>query len=82
MNFPLNPSPPAFKLGRHEEALVELERAFALLDDQEVAAHVIEVLAMLERDDEALAILTAAEEKDPDSEMLEDVRTRLFPAAP
>lgn len=71
-----------FKLGRHEEALVELERAFALLDDQEVAAHVIEVLAMLERDDEALAILTAAEEKDPDSEMLEDVRTRLFPAAP
>ena len=68
-----------FKLGRHEEALVELQRAYEGFDDHEVAAHIVEVLVALERRDEALEFLQAAEEKTPDSELLEDVRTRLFP---
>ncbi len=67
-----------FKLGRHEEALVELQRAYDAYDDHEVAAHIVEVLVALERRDEALTFLEAAEEKTPDSKLLKDVRTRLF----
>ncbi len=67
-----------YKLGRHEEALVELERAYALFDDAEVAAHIVEVLAVLGRRDEALERLEQAETKQPDSEFLEDVRERFF----
>lgn len=66
------------KLGRHEEALVHLERAYAKLDDPEVAAHIVEVLATLERRDEALERLLAAERKNPDNALLEDVRERVF----
>lgn len=66
------------KLGRHEEALVELERAYALFDDAEVAAHVVEVLVMLNRREEALERLEQAEAKQPDSEFLKDVRERFF----
>ena len=67
-----------FKLGRHEEALVELQRAYDKYDDHEVAAHIVEVLDALDRRDEALAFLEQAEEKTPDSTLLNDVRTRLF----
>jgi len=68
------------KLGRNEEALVELERAYALFDDPEVAAHIVEVLAALDREDEAMEVLVAAEEKTPKSKLLADVRERVFPA--
>ena len=71
-----------FKLGRHEEALVQLQRAHQRLNDQEVAAHVVEVMAVLERRDEALELLLVAEQKDPDSELLKDVRKRYFSEAP
>ena len=67
-----------FKLGRYEEALAELQRAYEAFDDHEVAAHIVEVLVALERRDEALAFLVSAEEKKPDSELLEDVRARLL----
>ena len=67
-----------FKLGRNEEALVELQRAYDKYDDHEVAAHIVEVLEALGRQDEALAFLEQAEEKTPDSKLLKDVRTRLF----
>lgn len=67
------------KLGRHEEALVELERAYERLDDPEVAAHIVEVLAVLAREDEALEFLVAAETKNPESPLLKDVRERVFP---
>lgn len=70
------------KLGQHESALVKLERAYASLEDSEVAAHLVEVLVALERNDEALEILVSAEENDPDNEMLIDVRTRYFPETP
>ena len=71
-----------FKLGHHEEALVELQRAYKRLDDQEVAAHIVEVMAVLDRRDEALETLVAAERKDPDSELLKDVRKRYFSEEP
>ena len=69
-----------YKLGRNEEALVELERAYLLMKDAEVAAHIVEVLAVLERHDEALTVLEEAEERQPDSRFLKDVRERFFPA--
>ncbi len=71
-----------FKLGHHEEALAELQRAYKRLDDQEVAAHLVEVMAVLDRRDEALDTLVAAERKDPDSELLKDVRKRYFSEEP
>ena len=48
----------------------------------EVAAHLVEVLAALERTDEALEVLAEAELKDPESDLLKDVRVRLFPEIP
>ena len=68
-----------FKRGEYEAALVELERAYEKLDDHEVAAHIVEVLVALERPDEALEVLEDAETRHTDSELLQDVRNRLFP---
>jgi len=67
------------RLGRHEEALEELQRAYEGFPDPEVAAHIVEVLVALDRHDEALAFLETAEVDDPDSRHLIDVRERLFP---
>ncbi len=87
----LNPDSPAiidswgwvlYRLGRHEEALVALERAYEGLPDPEIAAHIVEVLAALGRHDEALAFLETSEEKTPDDELLRDVRERVFPGTP
>lgn len=71
-----------YKLGHHEEALQQLNRAYEQLDDHEVAAHIVEVLAELERHDEALEMLESSEKKDPDSELLKNVRARYFTASP
>lgn len=68
-----------FKLGRYEEALVQLERAYEGMQDHEVAAHIVETLDALDRRDEALDFLEKAEGLTPDSHLLEDVRNRLFP---
>jgi tetratricopeptide (TPR) repeat protein len=70
------------KRGEHEEALHYLEKAYAEFPDPEVAAHIVEVLAALDREDEALEFLVTAEERDPDSELLQGVRDRLFPQSP
>ena len=67
-----------FKLGRYEEALVELERAWAGMQDHEVAAHLVETLVALDRREEALERLVAAEAQKPDSELLKAVRERHF----
>ena len=67
-----------FKLGRHEDALVELERAYEGMQDHEVAAHIVETLVALGRRDEAMEWLVKAEEAKPDSPLLKDVRGRLF----
>jgi tetratricopeptide (TPR) repeat protein len=70
-----------FKQGEYEAALAELQRAYEKLDDHEVAAHIVEVLVALERRDEALEMLEDAESRYTDSELLQDVRIRLFPDA-
>lgn len=59
-----------YRLGRHEEALVELRRAWSLLKDAEVAAHVGEVLWMLGRRDEAREFFERAHELDPENRSL------------
>lgn len=71
-----------FKLGRYDEALIELDRAYGELDDHEVAAHIVDVLAALGRDVEALELLQSAESKYPESDLLKDVRERVFPDSP
>ena len=70
-----------FKQGDYEEALVELRRAYEKLDDHEVAAHIVETLVALDRRDEALEVLADAESRHTDSQLLQDVRDRLFPDA-
>ena len=71
-----------YKRGKNEEALHYLEVAYAQFPDPEVAAHLVEVLSALDRKDEALELLLAAEAESPDSELLRDVRERVFPEAP
>ncbi len=71
-----------FKLGRHDAALVELDRAYRKLDDHEVAAHIVDVLGALGRNDEALELLQSAQSRFPDSDLLKDVRERVFPDSP
>jgi len=70
-----------FKQGDYEAALAELRRAYEKLDDHEVAAHIVETLVALERHDEALEVLVDAESRHTDSQLLQDVRDRLFPDA-
>ncbi|HNP36018.1 MAG TPA: tetratricopeptide repeat protein [Woeseiaceae bacterium] len=67
------------KLGRNQDALVELKKAYASFDDPEVAAHIVEVLAALDRDEEAAKMLATAVEKSPESPLLKSVRERLYP---
>ena len=70
------------KRGKHEEALLELQRAYESFDDAEVAAHIVDVLHVLGRNDEALEFLVAAEARETkQSPLLQDVRERLFPEA-
>lgn len=59
-----------YRLGRHAEALVELQRAFTLQKDAEIAAHVAEVLWVLGRREEALRYFEEARQLDPDSRAL------------
>ena len=68
-----------FKLGRYDEAATQLEIAYEKFPDHEVAAHLVEVLVALKRNDEALELLARADIEDPESELLKDARERLFP---
>ena len=68
-----------YRLGENERALEELQRAYALLKDAEVASHIVEVLGSLERLEEALQVLEEAELVNPDSVLLRDIRERVFP---
>lgn len=54
-----------YRLGRHEEALVELRRAWSILRDAEVAAHLGQVLWELGRPGEAREFFEKAHELDP-----------------
>lgn len=59
-----------YRLGRSEEALVELLRAFTKQKDAEIAAHVAEVLWTLGRRDEAVSYFVEARRIDPDNRSL------------
>jgi len=71
-----------FKRGKQEQALEQLENAYELFPDPEVAAHLVEVLVALSRESEALQVLAAAEARDPGHELLQQVRQRFFAAGP
>jgi tetratricopeptide (TPR) repeat protein len=59
-----------YRLGRHEEALSELRRAYTLQKDAEIAAHIGEVLWVLGRRDEAQRYFDDARRLDPDNRAL------------
>ncbi|NLO80055.1 MAG: tetratricopeptide repeat protein [Xanthomonadaceae bacterium] len=66
-----------YRLQRLDEAREMLLQAYALDQDSEIAAHLIEVLWRLGERDEAQRILTEALQRKPDSRVLHDVRERL-----
>jgi len=68
-----------YRQGDYEQALTELERAYEKLEDPEVAAHIIQVLWKLERQDDAMERLVDAEESWPESKLLENVRGLIGP---
>ncbi len=65
-----------YRLGRLEEALVELRRAWAMMKDPEVAAHVGEVLWELGRREEARRYFDEARRLDPENRALRRVLER------
>lgn len=75
-----------YRLGRNEEALVELRRAWGLLKDPEIGAHVGEVLWTMGRREEAMRYFEDARRLDPDNRSLvralEKLQVVLPPAAP
>ncbi len=60
-----------YRLGRTREALVELRRAWGLMKDPEVAAHLGEVLWQLGRRDEARRYFEEARALDPENRALQ-----------
>jgi tetratricopeptide (TPR) repeat protein len=68
-----------YRQGDYEQALQQLNRAYELLKDAEVAAHIVEVLWKLDREDEAKEALESAELIFPDSDILRRIRERAFP---
>lgn len=59
-----------YRLGRRDEALTELRRAFVLQKDPEIASHVGEVLWELGRKDEARKYFEEARKLDPENRAL------------
>ena len=68
-----------YRQGKLEEALEQLELAYERFPDGEVAAHIVEVLWKMERNDEALEVLETAEADSPDHPLLKSIRERAFP---
>lgn len=68
-----------FKLGRAEEALDYLQRAFAAQEDAEIAAHLAEVLAALGREGEARDIWQKGAGLDPDNRAIQRLREQFGP---
>ena len=82
----LNPGDPAttdslawaqYKLGRYEDALQNIRRAFAVFPDPEVASHMGEILWMMGRRDEALAVWQRALEGAPEDPLVTEAMQRL-----
>lgn len=60
-----------YRLGRNQEALVHLRRAWGLAKDPEIAAHVGEVLWVLGQKEEARRFFDEARKLDPDNRALQ-----------
>lgn len=69
-----------YRLGRYQEALTYLERAYALQNDAEIAVHLIQVLWKLDRHDEARTLYDTTQHNDPDSRHLDAVRPLFEPS--
>ena len=65
-----------YRLGRSEEALVELRRAFALQKDPEIAAHLGEVLWLTGHKDEARKYFDEGRKLDPENRSLQRALAR------
>ncbi|MGI8561684.1 MAG: tetratricopeptide repeat protein [Luteimonas sp.] len=65
-----------YRLGRNEEALVELRRAYTLQKDPEIGAHLGEVLWVMGRKEEARRYFEEARELDPDNRSLQRALTK------
>ncbi|WMJ67933.1 tetratricopeptide repeat protein [Stenotrophomonas sp. 24(2023)] len=68
-----------YRLGRNEEALVQLRRAWTLAKDAEIAAHVGEVLWVLGKHDEARHFFGEAARLEPDNRALQRAREKFNP---
>jgi Flp pilus assembly protein TadD len=66
-----------YRLGRNEEALVQLRRAWTLNKDPEIAAHVGEVLWVLGQKEEARRFFEEARKLDPDNRALQRATEKL-----
>ena len=66
-----------YRLGRREEALKHLQRAFEARPDAEIAAHLGEVLWMLGRREEARRVWREGRERDATNEVLRETLSRL-----
>ena len=71
-----------YRLGRIDDALVELRRAFALQKDAEIAAHLGEVLWVAGRRDEARKYFDEAHKLDPANRALERALEKTGAPAP
>jgi len=67
-----------YRMGKYENALDALFRAYELFKDPEIAAHIVEVLWKIDRNDEAKEILTEAESLFSDSIYIENMRDKLL----
>lgn len=68
-----------YRLGRNDEALAELRRAWALTRDAEIGAHLGEVLWVMGRKDEARQFFAESEKLDPDNRALKRAREQFTP---
>jgi predicted Zn-dependent protease len=59
-----------YRLGRNQEALVELRRAFVLQKDPEIAAHIAEVLWFTGKQEEARKFFEESRKLDPENRSL------------
>ena len=68
-----------YRMGRHAEALEQLERAYKIRPDAEIAAHLGEVLWVMGRQDEARRLWTDSLKEHPGNEVLQATVKRLAP---